>query len=575
MKINKIAIRASILSIATGLAFTSCTDKVGDNEFNTVTTATSDSVSDVSTALGMLQQAMYRLHDSRVHQYQYQFNLHIDNYAGYLVVANKLQGRLPRTYSPNANFETGPNGNLLWVARQVVPVMNSAEKLNRPELGAIGAIMYNFSASEYVDVHGPMPYKAYRVLQSEPPIAYEATSEVYKAILADLKVQQQILKDVGNLSSEQQAEITRIDRIAGGQLKRWIGFANALRMRMAMRMVKVEPDLAKAEFESALNDSQGYLLEDDIKLMDVGRHPLYTISEDWDDTRLGAGLGNLLDRLHHPVRAKWFTPLSGGEFIDMNGNVTVQASESKYAAMRGGMSTYAKEETIFGNSYRRFSRINSAYSTSPIYIFKASEVQFLLAEANVRGWTTPNGAGTHYGLGVRKFFESEGIADQLVTYMSQNADACPRLDYVDYWNSANNSPADANGSESLGVRWNNGLSNEKKLEMIITQKYIANYPLSLEAWSDMRRTGYPILVPIHPEEVGDGSIPPAGWTNPSGLTPSRLIRRIPFVKTGSVVITDIVGTAIPTLKAEDKSMFSGNDVQAAHLWWDIPGQPNF
>ena len=33
------------------------------------------------------------------------------------------------------------------------------------------------------------------------------------------------------------------------------------------------------------------------------------------------------------------------------------------------------------------------------------------------------------------------------------------------------------------------------LERIITQKWIANFPLGLEAWAEYRRTGYPELAP--------------------------------------------------------------------------------
>ncbi len=560
--------------MTTSLVFSSCTDKVGDNEFNTIKNgSTSTKVTDAATAVGLLQGAMPLVHDSREHKYQYQFNLHIDNYAGYLVMANKLQGRLPRTLSPHADFETGPHANLLWVARQVVPVMNSAEELQRPELGAIGAILYNFSASEYVDVHGPMPYTAYRNLQSEPPVKYEKVSDVYKMIIADLKKQQQILKDLGTLPAEHQADLTRFDRLAGGRLENWIGFANAIRARMAMRMVNVDPDLAKQEFESAVADG---LLTENIRLADIGRHPLFIISEDWDDTRLNANFENLLSRLHHPALKAWFKPIPAG-FKDMNGVVTVPADRNEvFAGMRAGMSTYAKEESEFSRSYKHFSGINSSYSIKPIYIFKRSEVQFLLAEAALRGWNNGGVAvATAYGRGVSYFFADEGL-EGLTTYMRQTPEQCPQLDYVDYYNSYYNSPAAENGSAELGVAWNNAYSNEKKLEMIITQKYICNYPLSLEAWSDYRRTGYPVMISIHPDDSGDGSIPPAGWTAPAGEPqPDRMIHRIPFVKTGSVSLNDIITSAIPALQAEDKSLFKGRDYQASHLWWDTPTANNF
>lgn len=557
------------------LACSSCTDKVGDNEFDNINNgSTSQRAATVETAVGLLKGAMPLIHDAREHKYQYQFNLHIDNYSGYLVVANSLQGRLPRTYSPNAGFQTGPLANLLWVAQQVVPVMNSAEELKVPEMGAIAAILYDFMAAEYTDVHGPMPYKDYRVLKSEPPITYEKVSEVYMQILASLKKQQQILKDLGTLSPEATARLQEYDLIAGKDIQNWIKFANSLRMRLAMRMVKADPEKAKAEFESAFADGALEAKDKDIALLTQGRHPLYVISENWDDTRLNANFANLLTRLKHPGLQEWFTAIPQG-FKDKNGKVTVE-SEGVYAGMRAGMATYEKEKPIFSDSYKKFSRINPTYVTKNVAIYKASEVQFLLAEAALRGWSVGSrSAKTYYERGIQTSFTNEGLKGW-VKYAQTKASACPQVDYIDYWDSRYSSPAKNNGSEVLGVAWDNSADPEKQLEMIITQKYIANYPLSLESWSEFRRTGYPRMITNDPGDTGDGSIPPHGWQAPDGKTqPDLFIHRIPFVRTGSVSLDDIINTAMPALTAEDKSMFSGQDYQAAHLWWDVAGKGNF
>ena len=37
--------------------------------------------------------------------------------------------------------------------------------------------------------------------------------------------------------------------------------------------------------------------------------------------------------------------------------------------------------------------------------------------------------------------------------------------------------------------------NDQNLERIITQKWIAMYPMGLEAWAEYRRTGFPELAP--------------------------------------------------------------------------------
>lgn len=569
--VNKI-INISILFLFVAISSISCVDRVGDNEFNIIndgSTETKDAT--VEVAKGHLQEAMFRIHDSREHKYQYQFNLHIDNYAGYLVVANSLQGRLPRTMSPNADFQTGPRANFLWVSQLVVPVINGAEDLKRPEMGAIASIIFNFSASELVDVHGPMPYDDFKKLKNEPPLVYEKVSVVYDKIIKDLTKQVEILKSL-TLSEEAKSDLKQYDFIAGGEIENWIRFANSIRMRMAMRMVKVDPIRAQKEFESAFNE--GKYIEDDIELNNQTRHPLYVISNDWYDSRLNANFENLLKRLHHPGLAKWFSPLNPNLKKDINGK-SVSVSGEVFAGMRAGMATYKKEDAIFSDSYSNFSTVNSSFATRHISIMKACEVQFLLAEAALRGWNVGGTAKAYYQKGIVKSFEKE-VFGSPATYIRQTKEDTPRVDYVDYYNPQYSSPAIDNGSEILPVSWDESFDNEKKLEMIITQKYIANYPLSLESWSEYRRTGYPVMISNYKEDSGDGSIPPFGWNAPNGIVqPDYSIHRIPFVNNDPQLLPDITSSGIPNLTAEDNSMFKGYDVQAAHLWWDVAGKKNF
>ena len=107
----------------------------------------------------------------------------------------------------------------------------------------------------------------------------------------------------------------------------------------------------------------------------------------------------------------------------------------------------------------------------------------------------------------------------------------------------------------IGVKWNDGDNNETKLEKIITQKYIALFPLSTEAWTEMRRTGYPKVFAILNPDDGDGSV-----------LPGEMIRRIPWVPTDPRVQDIVTNYAIPTL--------GGPDMQATRLWWDVDA-PNF
>ncbi len=554
---SKISIKFFSLLMAFSVIATGCTDEVGDAEINVIQ-GNFAKVASVEIAEGMLKDAMYLLHDAREHKYQYQFNLHIDNYAGYLTVANSLQGRLPSTYFINPGFESGPLTNMLWVARAVVPVMNSSDSLKIPELGAVASIMFNFSASEMVDVYGPMPYFAYRKLQTDPPVIYDKVSVVYKEIIKQLKAAQQQLKDVrSTLTDDQKARLKRLDKIGKGEVDNWIRFANSLRLRMAMRMVKVEPALARTEAESAYAD--GILEEDyhpNIELdMAGGKHPLYIISLTWDDTRLNASFENILKRVNSPLLGVWFSPAKSG-LRNNKGEITIPEDVTDvYLGIRSGTGVHPKENR--GDTYLMFSTINPNYfGVKNISLFKVSEALFLCAEAKIRNWNVGTKTDrTYYENAIKRSLKEEGISS--TSYIGYKD--VVNVSYHDLWNSTNDYDKNL---VSIGVRWDATYTLEQKLEQIITQKYIANFPQSLEAWSEFRRTGYPKLIPVV-YDAGDNSIPTGDH-----------IRRMTFQTTGSVNLDDVVMTAMPALRDEDSSGF-GDDVQGARLWWDVKGKGNF
>jgi hypothetical protein len=109
-------------------------------------------------------------------------------------------------------------------------------------------------------------------------------------------------------------------------------------------------------------------------------------------------------------------------------------------------------------------------------IMTAAESYFLQAEASLRGIVTGN---------TKELFESGIYAsfDYLYALPDGSYELDPATDATDYL---------ANNASSHLVNFDLALTNETKLEAIITQKYIAlNYVNSEEAWNEYRRTKYP------------------------------------------------------------------------------------
>ena len=92
----------------------------------------------------------------------------------------------------------------------------------------------------------------------------------------------------------------------------------------------------------------------------------------------------------------------------------------------------------------------------------------------------------YYEQGVRLSFEQWGAGDA-ANYLAD--DTSTQADYVD---PANSAPA-IGAVSSITIKWSDSDPKEKQKERIATQKWLALFPLGMEGWSEVRRTGYPKL----------------------------------------------------------------------------------
>lgn len=128
-----------------------------------------------------------------------------------------------------------------------------------------------------------------------------------------------------------------------------------------------------------------------------------------------------------------------------------------------------------------YSDVNNRYinlvNAEPVKMFSYAELQFVLAEAAVRGWITGKPAQEYYAAGIM-------AAMRFVTkYTPDVADYTHNMKMDDAYIQAypNSVPVALSGSM------------EHQVSQIITQKYIANFlhGSNYTAWYEHRRTGYP------------------------------------------------------------------------------------
>jgi hypothetical protein len=502
------------------------------------------------------------------HAYQRQFSLGPDAYAQYMVVHHKdfMYGTLTSAYNVSEEFNGDPLGSYTMVKNALMPLLNHPIIDTIPEFKAINLLYYCVSAQERADLSGPYTYLEDK-LNSEEPVEYNDLKTIYYGVKENLDTIVACLKHYeANRSKEYKKEIQKVMTrycttsramfTGDWSMDSYIRLANSLKLRMAMHMVKIEPETAKQWAEEAVASGVIETVDQQHALYPMVSgftHPYVEICNSWSDLRLCASFESLLMSLKHPYTKYVFANNSQPIINEATGEEL--PAHSKIVGLRAGR-LMPDGQNYPLNPLAAFSSINSsAFAMAPLYLVKLAEVNFLRAEGALRGWNMGGTAEYFYEEGIKNAYLDEPMMGAM-EYNAALADYMALENPVEYiQKEVSGDGEDWPSVTKIGVKWNDGDDQETKLEKIITQKYIALFPLSTEAWTEMRRTGYPKVFPVLNTDDGDGSI-----------EQGEMIRRIPWNASDPIVQQLIEASGLATL--------GGPDLQATRLWWDVDA-PNF
>lgn len=504
------------------------------------------------------------------HAYQRQYSLGPDGYAGYMVVPHKdfMYGSLTSTYNVSDEFNNGPLYSYTAVKNCLMPLLHHPMVDSIPEMKAINLLFYCLSAQENADLSGPFTYLEDKK-NLENPTTYNDLKTIYTGIVENIDTIVKCLqyyetrpdwyKNELRKITNRYCESTREEADNLG-MKPFIALANSLKLRMAMHIVKVEPEMAKQWAEEACDPANGGVVESIEEQMGFyplrsgGSLPLIDICNSWGDLCLCASFESLLMSLDHPYKDYVFTKNSDNIINERTQEVT--ESKTVICGLRAG-TLVGDGQSYAQNQLQAYSKVNAEnIAYCPLYYIKFAEVDFLRAEAALRGWNVGGTAQFFYERGIENAYMDDPVLAVGGTYeqaMEKYMQLEQPLEYVN--KDLAGGTEDWPSVTKIGVKWNEGDSQETKLEKIITQKYIALFPLSNEAWTELRRTGYPALFPVLNADDGDGTI-----------VQGDIIRRIPWAETDPQKKAAIDATGIQAL--------GGEDFQSTRLWWDVSA-PNF
>ncbi|PRD49313.1 SusD/RagB family nutrient-binding outer membrane lipoprotein [Sphingobacterium haloxyli] len=351
--------------------------------------------------------------------------------------------------------------NLYLQLRNFRDVYEFGEELNQPEYMGIAQICEAWLFSILTDTYGDIPFSEAlrgKDLNNFTP-AFDKQEDIYPALFEKLEEANELL---GGLAPDFKIS-ENADPIFGGNIRKWRQFGNSLYLRLALRL----------SHKTELNTSA-------IITKIVDQAPLdYPIMISNDDSAIlrWTGSAPYVSPFATWRPADWYAPKSASFFVD-NLNERSDPRIKTWLALAGGDYFGVPSGYPIGQPPVAGSTLHTGLLSHPLMgnILNYGELQFILAEAAVKGWVSAKPAQTYY---------EEGI-----------------ISSIHLWN--HEVPPFYLTTELTA--WDDGYSEYEKMELIHLQKYYALFFTDLQSWFEYRRTGHPTL-PIGPGHLNDGKMP--------------------------------------------------------------------
>ena len=474
------------------------------------------------------------------------------NYGGRHTVDNQEMSRMWTTLYPNA-IKNLTDGEIRTNGNNAKSNVNAAMRVYRVYLMSI-----------ITDTYGNVPYSEaglgfYGGITNPK---YDLQKDIYADFFQQLDTATTMLNAAGDKISG--------DVIYKGDVVKWKKLANSLRLRFAMRISDVEPDKAKTEFVKALN-ADGGIIENsaDDALINYMSIAFSFGQESYSDFR-GNALSKLLFGNDPTNNPSYICSTLFNQLNDNNDPRTFSMARCYYDKLMSSTGTenriditdevktnnkltpnipgaFSWEPWPTGFKSDKLTEIaknnpsvdpnvarevepklanNFLKSDNPGVIITSAEVDFLLAEATLKGWISNKGTVTElYTKGVRAAMDF--LSD------SYGCDKVSDADFNTYI--ANNDI---------------GHTAEQAKAAINTQAWILHFTNPAECWANVRRSGYPAMK--SPKDYGFGQYLTGGDDIPVRLCYPVL--ESSYNKQGYDDALQVMG---------------GKDDWHTHVWWDV------
>ncbi|MBL7814620.1 MAG: SusD/RagB family nutrient-binding outer membrane lipoprotein [Saprospiraceae bacterium] len=366
---------------------------------------------------------------------------------------------------------TGSDLNNVWnlmysgILADLEVVIQKASAAASPNYSGVAKVMKAYIYANIADTWGSAPFSEALKFTSNAQPKFDDASTIYPALITMLN---EAITEMNATSAKSPGTNSTIYPGAWSASKaKWIAAANTLKMRLWLHTSKV--DKTKAVTEIASIAAGGAVLNsaaDNFQMNFVNAANAKNPIEQFEISRsnylfANATLVDLMNGKADPRRPRYFTdfPFRSGQYKGAkSGDASSQQYSRTHIYLRGdttNAATAASNGSIAYNAY-------TYTGTAPIRLLTAAESFFIRAEAAVLSNANIGGmsADSLFRQGIRQSMSAAGVATAAV-------DA-----YIAAQGTLTGTEAD-------------------KVKKIIEEKYVANFGVLNEPWTDWRRTGYP------------------------------------------------------------------------------------
>lgn len=354
-------------------------------------------------------------------------------------------------------------------------LIDKAEETGNPHYAGVAKLLKAYVYQIVVDSWGDVPY--FNASQHAENLYPEVDDD--EAIYADLiRLIDDGLANINaptsNLSPSQYSTIYTSNDWPLAREK-WEKFGNTLKLRIFLHYSAKDAAFASQQISNLINSGAEFMESNDDSFempflaQSQRQNPLYSMENGQFRNQFYPNrfLVDLMNDNDDPRRRSYFVPFPydsspatyrGASFLD----IEPSSAYSRIHSYIYGNASPVDPTRINSNGSLQDGAITYS-GDGPARLLTYAEYSFIRAEAALL-YGAPGNASQFFSEGIRASMLEAGMEQaEIDAYLA------------------------AHGTLSG--------TNEQQLEQIITEKYVANYAVLVEPWTDYRRTGYPALVP--------------------------------------------------------------------------------